>query len=81
MFAMCVFKDLMTERFFTSVMNSVVFWAIALFCLAISYMVMDKVLLRGIHLGDELRKGNTAVAIVIAAFLGAVGLVIFGVTN
>lgn len=71
----------LTEKLYVGMFNSAAFWLVALILMTISYFALDKVILRRIHLTDELSKGNIAVAIVIAAFMGAIGLVIFGITN
>lgn len=73
----------LTEKFLVASFNTVAYWAIALVLMVISYFVMDKILLRRMqmHLTEQLEKGNIAVAIFMAAFMGAIGLVIFGVTN
>ena len=70
-----------TEHFWVAVVNSIVFWFIALLLLGLSYVYLDKVLLKGINIPQELNKSNMAVAMVVSAFLIGMALVIFGVTN
>ena len=79
MTALC--EQLFNDKFFTAVLNSVVFWFIALILSFVSFKVLDKWMLPGVHFTDELKDGNMAVAIVIAAFMIGMFLVIFGVTN
>ena len=71
----------LTDHFLTAAFNTVFFWALALLLMAISWFVMDKIMFRSIKFHDELQKGNTAVALVVAAFFLAIGLIIFGITN
>lgn len=72
---------LLTDRFYTALFSTGVFWLVALLLSGISYLFLDKILLRGLHFGEELRKGNMAVALVIAAWMLGMFLVIFGITN
>lgn len=74
-------QQIFSEHFWSAVVGSVAFWFIALILLGLSYVFLDRILLRKVNFAEELKKGNTAVAIVIAAFFIGIALVIFGVTN
>lgn len=50
--------------------------ALGIVLLKIGFLIQDKILLRTINVSDEIKKGNTAVAIAAAANLIAVGIVI-----
>ena len=57
---------------------SIVFGIIGIILLITGYVVFDKVL-KKIDFDEELRNKNTAVAIVIAGFMIAIGIIISGV--
>lgn len=73
--------NVLSEHFWIAVVNSVVFWFIAMVLLGLSYCFLDRVLLKGVYIPGELNKGNVAVGVVVASFLIGMALVIFGVTN
>ncbi len=73
--------ELFTEHFWQGMVGSVAFWFVSMFMLGISYVFLDIVIFRKIDFNEELKKGNMAVAIVIAAYLLGIAGVIYGVTN
>lgn len=70
-----------TEQFWSAFVTSAIFAAEGMVLIAIAWFFLDKVLLHGLDFVQELKQNNHAVAIVIAAFVLAVGLIVFGVTN
>ncbi|RJQ27096.1 DUF350 domain-containing protein [Candidatus Parcubacteria bacterium] len=62
-------------------MTSVVFAMVGLGLLGIGYELLDLLLFRKMCFTEELKKGNTALAMVISAFILAMSLIIYGVTN
>lgn len=59
---------------------SIVFGLIGIVLLIFGYVVFDKVLTR-IDFNEELKNKNVAVAIVIAGFMIAIGIIISGVVS
>lgn len=57
---------------------SIVFGFVGIVLLILGYIIFDKVLTK-IDFNEELKKNNIAVAIVIAGFMIAIGIIIFGV--
>jgi uncharacterized membrane protein YjfL (UPF0719 family) len=76
-----MFAVIQIENLLSGMTNSTVFGLMAVIMLGIGCWIFDKWILHGIDIQAELKKGNTAVAIVMAGFLLALGLIIFGVTN
>ena len=66
------------NNFTLDIMLSIVFGIIGIIILITGYVVFDKVL-KKIDFDEELRNKNTAVAIVIAGFMIAIGIIISGV--
>ncbi|MBZ0312572.1 DUF350 domain-containing protein [Clostridium sp. LQ25] len=66
------------NSFKLDIMLSIVFGIIGIILLITGYVVFDKVL-KKIDFDEELRNKNTAVAIVIAGFMIAIGIIISGV--
>ncbi|WP_394872839.1 DUF350 domain-containing protein [Clostridium butyricum] len=66
------------NNFTFDIMLSIVFGIIRIILLITGYVVFDKVL-KKIDFDEELRNKNTAVAIVIAGFMIAIGIIISGV--
>ena len=66
------------NNFTLDIMLSIVFGIIGIILLITGYVVFDKVL-KKIDFDEELRNKNTAVAIVIAGFMIAIGIIISGV--
>ncbi|ALR90801.1 MULTISPECIES: DUF350 domain-containing protein [Clostridium] len=66
------------NSFTLDIMLSIVFGIIGIILLITGYVVFDKVL-KKIDFDEELRNKNTAVAIVIAGFMIAIGIIISGV--
>ncbi|EEP56121.1 DUF350 domain-containing protein [Clostridium butyricum] len=66
------------NNFTLDIMMSIVFGIIGIILLITGYVVFDKVL-KKIDFDEELRNKNTAVAIVIAGFMIAIGIIISGV--
>ena len=66
------------NNFTLDIMLSIVFGIIGIILLITGYVVFDKVL-KKIDFDEELRNKNTAVAIVIAGFMIAIGVIISGV--
>lgn len=57
---------------------SIIFGFIGIILLIVGYLVFDKVLTK-LDFDEELKKGNKAVAIVIAGFMIAIGMIIASV--
>ncbi len=57
---------------------SIVFGFVGIVLLILGYIIFDKVLTK-IDFNEELKKNNIAVAIVIAGFMIAIGIIISGV--
>ena len=66
------------NSFTLDIMLSIVFGIIGIILLITGYVVFDKVL-KKIDFDEELRNKNIAVAIVIAGFMIAIGIIISGV--
>ncbi|MDU5721702.1 MAG: DUF350 domain-containing protein [Clostridium butyricum] len=66
------------NNFTFDIMLSIVFGIIGIILLITGYVVFDKVL-KKIDFDEELRNKNIAVAIVIAGFMIAIGIIISGV--
>ena len=66
------------NSFTLDIMLSIVFGIIGIILLITGYVVFDKVL-KKIDFDEELRNKNTAVALVIAGFMIAIGIIISGV--
>ena len=66
------------NNFTFDIMLRIVFGIIGIILLITGYVVFDKVL-KKIDFDEELRNKNTAVAIVIAGFMIAIGIIISGV--
>lgn len=61
-----------------NILPSIVFGILGIVLLIVGYIVFDKVLTK-IDFNQELKNNNTAVAIVIAGFMIAIGIIISGV--
>lgn len=71
-------EEIKMNNFTFDIMLSIVFGIIGIILLITGYVVFDKVL-KKIDFDEELRNKNTAVAIVIAGFMIAIGIIISGV--
>jgi len=71
-------EEIKMNNFTLDIMLSIVFGIIGIILLITGYVVFDKVL-KKIDFDEELRNKNTAVAIVIAGFMIAIGIIISGV--
>lgn len=71
-------EEIKMNNFTFDIMLSIVFGIIRIILLITGYVVFDKVL-KKIDFDEELRNKNTAVAIVIAGFMIAIGIIISGV--
>ena len=63
------------EYFLGDVVSTVAFGIIAIVLVVVGYKVFDK-LTPGVSFDDELKKGNTAVAIVVGSFIVAICYVV-----
>lgn len=71
-------EEIKMNNFTFDIMLSIVFGIIGIILLITGYVVFDKVL-KKIDFDEELRNKNIAVAIVIAGFMIAIGIIISGV--
>lgn len=67
-------EEIKMNNFTFDIMLSIVFGIIGIILLITGYVVFDKVL-KKIDFDEELRNKNTAVAIVIAGFMIAIGII------
>lgn len=63
------------EYFLSDLVSTVAFGIIAIILVVVGYKVFDK-LTPGVAFDEELKKGNTAIAIVIASFIASICYVI-----
>ncbi|MBE6062961.1 MAG: DUF350 domain-containing protein [Clostridium butyricum] len=68
------------EKILFDVGLSIVFGIVGIILLIAGYCVFDKVLTK-VDFNEELKNKNTAVAIVIAGFMIAIGIIISGVIS
>ncbi|HCW54693.1 MAG TPA: DUF350 domain-containing protein [Clostridium sp.] len=68
------------ERILMDAGLSIVFGVVGIVLLIFGYCVFDKVLTK-VDFNEELKNKNTAVAIVIAGFMIAIGIIISGVVS
>jgi uncharacterized membrane protein YjfL (UPF0719 family) len=59
---------------------NVLYAVVGVILMYVSFRVVDH-LMKGVHFEDELRKGNLAVAIVVAALFLAIAIIIAGALN
>jgi uncharacterized membrane protein YjfL (UPF0719 family) len=57
-------------------LNVLMYGAVGIALLKLGYLIQDKLLLRGISIGDEIKQGNVAAAVVAAINLVALGIII-----
>ncbi|MBE6047556.1 MAG: DUF350 domain-containing protein [Clostridium sp.] len=68
------------EGLLSNVGLSIVFGFVGIVLLILGYVIFDKVLTK-VDFNEELKKNNIAVAIVIAGFMVAIGLIIASVVS
>lgn len=68
------------NELFGSLGTSIVFGLVGIILLIFGYWFFDMILTK-IDFNEELKKNNTAIAIVIAGFMIAIGIIISGVVS
>lgn len=68
------------NELFGSLGTSIVFGLVGIILLIFAYWFFDMILTK-IDFNEELKKNNTAIAIVIAGFMIAIGIIISGVVS
>jgi uncharacterized membrane protein YjfL (UPF0719 family) len=68
------------DNIFNNIVSSIIFGLIGIILLVFGYWFFDKILTK-IDFNQELKEKNIAIAIVIAGFMIAIGIIIAGVVS